>query len=61
VINLGMTILAIRLVDRVGRKPMLLAGVAGMAVLDFPGGSGAGAPEIDELSVSAKMSSDRSP
>jgi sugar porter (SP) family MFS transporter len=31
VINVGMTIIAVRIVDRVGRKPMLLAGVAGMA------------------------------
>lgn len=30
VVNVGMTVLAIRLVDRVGRKPMLYAGVAGM-------------------------------
>ena len=30
VINVGMTVLAIRLVDRVGRKPMLYTGVAGM-------------------------------
>jgi sugar porter (SP) family MFS transporter len=30
VVNVAMTILAIRLVDRVGRKPMLLAGCAGM-------------------------------
>jgi sugar porter (SP) family MFS transporter len=30
VINVAMTVIAIRLVDRVGRKPMLYAGVAGM-------------------------------
>jgi MFS transporter, SP family, sugar:H+ symporter len=30
VVNLAMTIIAIRIIDRVGRKPMLLAGVAGM-------------------------------
>ncbi len=30
VLNVGMTVLAIRLVDRVGRKPLLLAGLAGM-------------------------------
>ncbi len=31
VINVLMTVIAIRIVDRVGRKPMLLGGVAGMA------------------------------
>ena len=30
VINVGMTVIAVRIIDRVGRKPMLLAGVAGM-------------------------------
>jgi sugar porter (SP) family MFS transporter len=30
VINVGMTVIAIRIIDRVGRKPMLLAGVCGM-------------------------------
>lgn len=30
VVNVGMTLLAIKLVDRVGRKPLLLAGLAGM-------------------------------
>ncbi len=30
VLNVGMTVLAIRLVDRIGRKPLLLAGLAGM-------------------------------
>src|SRR5947209_9708042 len=30
VINVGMTIIAIKIVDRVGRKPMLFAGIAGM-------------------------------
>jgi MFS transporter, SP family, sugar:H+ symporter len=31
VINVGMTVIAIKIIDRVGRKPMLFAGVAGMA------------------------------
>jgi SP family sugar:H+ symporter-like MFS transporter len=30
VINVAMTVIAIRIIDRVGRKPMLFAGVAGM-------------------------------
>ena len=30
VVNVGMTIIAIRIVDRVGRKPMLLGGLVGM-------------------------------
>jgi MFS transporter, SP family, sugar:H+ symporter len=30
VINVGMTVIAIKVIDRVGRKPMLFAGVAGM-------------------------------
>jgi len=30
VINVGMTVIAIKIIDRVGRKPMLFAGVAGM-------------------------------
>ena len=32
VVNVGMTVVAIRLLDRVGRRPLLLAGTAGMAV-----------------------------
>jgi MFS transporter, SP family, sugar:H+ symporter len=32
VINVAMTVLAIRIIDRVGRKPMLFAGVAGMVL-----------------------------
>jgi sugar porter (SP) family MFS transporter len=32
VINVAMTVVAIRIIDRVGRKPMLYAGVAGMVV-----------------------------
>jgi SP family sugar:H+ symporter-like MFS transporter len=31
VINVGMTIIAVKIVDRVGRKPLLYAGVTGMA------------------------------
>ena len=31
VINVGMTVIAIKIIDRVGRKPMLYSGVAGMA------------------------------
>jgi MFS transporter, SP family, sugar:H+ symporter len=30
VVNVGMTVIAIKIIDRVGRKPMLLAGVTGM-------------------------------
>jgi sugar porter (SP) family MFS transporter len=32
VVNVALTLLAIRLLDRVGRRPLLLAGTAGMAV-----------------------------
>jgi MFS family permease len=32
VINVGMTVLAVKLIDRVGRKPMLFAGVSGMVL-----------------------------
>ena len=32
VINVGMTVLAIKIIDKVGRKPMLFAGVAGMVL-----------------------------
>ncbi|HEY0447835.1 sugar porter family MFS transporter [Actinophytocola sp.] len=45
VVNVGMTIVAIRLLDRTGRRPLLLAGTAGMVVgmvmtaLAFFGGS----------------------
>ena len=40
VLNVAMTVLAIRLVDRVGRKPLLLAGLAGMVTsLAVLGGS----------------------
>jgi sugar porter (SP) family MFS transporter len=30
VVNVGMTVIAIKIIDRVGRKPMLIAGLAGM-------------------------------
>ncbi|HEX3961948.1 MAG TPA: sugar porter family MFS transporter [Trebonia sp.] len=45
VVNVGMTIVAVRLLDRVGRRPLLLCGTTGMAVgmtitaLSFLGGS----------------------
>ncbi len=32
VVNVAMTVIAVRIVDRVGRKPMLYAGVAGMVI-----------------------------
>jgi sugar porter (SP) family MFS transporter len=32
VVNVGMTIIAIKIIDRVGRKPMLYAGVVGMVI-----------------------------
>jgi predicted MFS family arabinose efflux permease len=32
IVNVGMTIAAIRLIDRVGRRPLLLSGTMGMAV-----------------------------
>jgi sugar porter (SP) family MFS transporter len=44
-VNVGMTIVAVRLLDRVGRRPLLLSGTAGMALgmvivaLSFLGGS----------------------
>ncbi len=44
-VNVGMTIVAVRLLDRVGRRPLLLSGTVGMAVgmiitaLSFLGGS----------------------
>jgi len=40
VVNVAMTVLAIRLVDRVGRRPLLLVSLAGMLVMLVVGGLG---------------------